>query len=175
MKEHLITYEEYQQLSRPTSIHLDEEDVNCYIGECEDKHIVPAIGYDLYTELITQQLDLSLTDENKGLLEGGTYTLSLCGCNGNETKYCYGLKKALSYFVYAKMILADGEQQARAGFVEHSDTYYHHKNDKKDRYNDVMDTAEMYLNSCLNYIKSKINNNQSAVRTTRSHIHAIGD
>lgn len=174
MKEHLIDLSEFKQLSRPTSTHLDEEDVNCYISECEDIHIVPAIGYDLYTELIEQERDLSLTDENKGLLIGGTYTLSMCGCNGDETKYCYGLKKALAYFVYAKMILADGEQQARAGFVEHTDTYYHHKNGKNDRYNDVMDTAEMYLNSCLNYIKSKINNNQGKVRTTRSHIHAIG-
>ena len=41
----LLTVEQFRELARPTSIHLDEEAVRGFIRECEDAYIIPAIGY----------------------------------------------------------------------------------------------------------------------------------
>ena len=42
---HLITAADYKVLARPASVHLDDDEVQAYITECEDMHIIPAIGY----------------------------------------------------------------------------------------------------------------------------------
>ena len=42
---HLITVGQCLALARPTSVHLDEDEVQAYITECEDMHIIPAIGF----------------------------------------------------------------------------------------------------------------------------------
>ena len=48
----LITPEEFQTLARPASIHLDDNEVLAYIKESEQCNIIPAIGYEMYKNII---------------------------------------------------------------------------------------------------------------------------
>ena len=45
---YLISFAEFQQLARPTSVHLDEAEVYAFIREEQDVYIIPAIGYELF-------------------------------------------------------------------------------------------------------------------------------
>jgi hypothetical protein len=73
--EHLITIDEFKELARPTSIHVDESEVTAYIRESEDMNIIPAIGYDRYKRLLADDAS-TLSDDDKTLLSGGEYTVT---------------------------------------------------------------------------------------------------
>ena len=68
MSKHLLTGDQFKELARPTSLHVDDKEINAYVRECEDVHIIPAIGYARFKQL-TESEDLS--DADKVLLEGG--------------------------------------------------------------------------------------------------------
>lgn len=164
-----MTVEKFKELARPTSKHVDDEEIIVFVRECEDMYIIPSIGLAAYKALLSE----SLTEEQKTLLSGGEYT---DGCG--ELKRCAGLQIALAYFVYAKMLRADGSILARSGFMKHDDSYSSHIVDKENvrQYNDVMDVAEKYLNSSMMYAKHHLGNNEAKrVKGTRTRIKAIGD
>lgn len=171
---HLITMEEFHELARPTSTHLDEDEVMIYVNEAEQLHIIPAIGYATYKRLMGR--GVMLDDSDNVLLYGGEWqgNAGTCACGDNGLHYCNGLKAATAYFAYAKMAKADGAIMARAGAVRHDDQYYRHEDDKIRQYDDIMDVAEAYLASCLAYMKS-LNCNVQPVHGTRCRIKAIGD
>lgn len=165
----ILTTDEFRTLARPTSKHLDEDEIKSYIGECEDVFIIPAVGLEKYEAL---QAD-KLSEADKILLSGGTFE----GKDGKKYK-CAGLKKSLAYFVYGKLSMGDGSIITRSGYVQHNDSYAARTDDKNRvrRYDDVMNVAEQYLNSCLMYLKTLDGyTDLKPVRGTRVHIHAIGD
>ena len=177
MSKHLLTGDQFKELARPTSLHVDDAEINAYVRECEDVHIIPAIGYARFKQL-TESEDLS--DADKVLLEGGEWVQKVerCECRaeeGERLQYCKGLRCALAYFVYGRMLKADGSLLSRAGFVQHEDQYARHVDDSKlKQYNDVIAVAEQYLASCLAYIKS-LTGTAKPLQGTRCKIHAIGD
>jgi hypothetical protein len=167
--EHILTVEEFRALARPTSKHLEEDEVKSYIGECEDVFIIPAVGLDKFQALLADEL----SEDDKILLSGGTFESK----DGKKIK-CAGLKKSLAYFVYGKLSMGDGSIITRSGYVQHNDSYAARTDDKNRvrRYDDVMNVAEQYLNSCLTYLKTLTGyKDMKPVRGTRVHIHAIGD
>lgn len=179
----LITVDQFRQLARPTSIHLEEEDVLSYVRECEDERIIPAIGWGNFkSSLGLRPWDSTFSDSfiPDLWLDGGEWTKTAVGSDGvqyNKEYYCSGVRKALAYFVYAKMLRADGTIVARAGTMRHRDDYSDHLDDPQIRqYNDVMDMAERYLGECLYYLnKHKKNRQISPQRGSRARIHVIGD
>lgn len=174
---HIITYDEFLVLSRPTSIHLDEDEVMVYVEEAEQLNIIPAITYARYAECLEYINGAEHDDADLNtLLDGGAWegVTDGCGCNQNGLEQCKGLKSAVAYFAYAKMTKADGAIMARAGAVRHDDLYYRHEDDKIRQYDDVMDVAEAYLSSCLAFIRSK-DCSVKKMRGTRCTIHAIGN
>lgn len=181
----LIWPEQFRALARPVSIHVDDDEIAQFIRECEDVHIIPAIGWPtvrLATLTDPCTADWStLYDEGFDaavLLDGGEYEpTGGCGCSTDgETRYCNGLRKALAYFAYAKMLRNDGNIIARAGAMQHNDQYAYHTNDAElKRYNDTMGVAERYLGECLEYANMHNKNNQHAARQTRCRIIAVGD
>lgn len=88
--EHILTVEEFRTLARPTSKHLDDDEIVSYIGECEDVFIIPAIGLEKYQSLLSKELP----DGDKILLSGGTFESK----DGKKNK-CAGLKK-LSHILF---------------------------------------------------------------------------
>ena len=173
---HILTVEEFKELARPTSKHVDEKEVMAFVRECEDMNIIPAIGLDDFEALCGDEL----TDEQKILLDGGSWVQKVdggCGGQNGLRKRCSGLKTALAYFVYAKMIQSDGGIVTRTGIMRHNDGHASHTDDKNRvrRYNDVMNVAEEYLTGCLMYWRSVKGEAVRQVRGSRVHVHAIGD
>lgn len=176
----LINLEQFRQLARPTSTHLDEEEVTAYIREAEDGHIIPAIGYEVYKYISSDEATvpetMSDTFDKAIILDGGEYTEELC--DGTENlMYCNGLRKAAAYYVWAKMLRADGAIISRAGAMRHRDTYADHVDDSKLRqYNDASGMADMYLSEAVRYLKANTKNNAvRPIKNTRARIKAIGD
>ncbi len=174
-RKHILSAEELKAYVRPISRHVEDEDVETFIRECEDTVIIPAIGLKRFKELCGEENQLG--DENKILLCGGEYEN-----RKGELKQCVGLKAALSYFTYAKMMMSDGTILTRTGLMQHNDSYAERSDDKNRvrRYNDVMNVAEEYLSTCLAYLASlnKVccgNAEAGRVKGTRVRIHAIGD
>lgn len=182
---HILTAEEFRALARPTSTHLETDIIDAYINECEDVYIIPAIGTTLFGELAiyvearqnaTEQNPVEPVEQYDNLLDGKEYTpTSGCGCDGARLNY--GLRKALSYFTYGKMMLDDGLTLTRSGNIQHLDEYGARmaQQQRINRYNDVINTAKMYLDSVLQYIKCEINPCQPKVKQNNTRIKAIGD
>lgn len=168
---HILTVERFKELARPTSKHVDDAEIMTFIRECEDILIIPAIGLKRYKALLVEHLD----EDNKILLEGGEYE------DNTALKKCSGLQIALSYFVYAKMIMSDGGILTRTGLMQHNDSYASRSDDKNRvrRYDEAMNVAEAYLATCLAYLQTKEktcgNINHGRVRGTRVRIHSIGE
>ena len=188
-RKQLITADQFRELARPTSAHLDENEVNAYIRESEDTNIIPAIGWERF-RAATHQGDWgnswgdSVLPDFKPLifLDGGEYTTKKEGdCSQGETKvkkYTSGIRKALAYFTYARLFRADGTIISRAGGMRHRDDYSDHVQDvsSNKQYNDILDMAERYLSDALEYLKAFTPKGEvKPQRGTRAHIHAIGN
>jgi hypothetical protein len=165
---HLLTVEQFKTLARPTSKHVDDDDIMTFVRECEDITIIPAIGLARYKALIEAPDD----EANKVLLVGGEYQ-----DKKGEQKRCAGLQLALSYYVYGKLVMVDGGMLTRTGLMQHNDSYASREDDKNRvrLYNDVMNTAETYLASCVAYIHATTDESVKPIRGARLRIHAIGE
>lgn len=180
---HLITAQEFAKLARPVSVHLDEDEVTQFISECEHLYIIPAVGYGNFKAAVSDTTwggEFDDAFKPNTAINGGEWTLdnthARCELVSKELQYCVGLKKTLSYFVYAKMLRADGAIYSRAGFMQHDEQYSHHVDESKNKnYNDVMQIAEQYLGNCLQYLKyHSVDKAIQPVHSTRARIHAIG-
>lgn len=175
---HLLTAETWPNYTRAVSIHLDAEEVEKWIDECEYLFIVPAVGGELFMRLTSGE---ELTDKEVKLLEGGRYegTGTECGCTGMHAGLFKGLRWALGYFVLAKMMRNDGGLLSRGGFFRHDDEHGSHLDDRNavNRYNDAMNVAENYLNGALLYAKEAglMACGGGRVRGSRVRIMSVGD
>ena len=174
----LLSPVQFAELARPTSIHLEDDEVNRFIEECEDLYIIPTVGYDVFSAAIDYVDDNTLdgkfdeTFDPVLYLNGGAFNYNHCGCDG-ASEWCAGLRKALAYYVYAKMGRADGSIIARDGLMRHNDQYAQHVEPNLKQYNDVMEVAEQYLASCQRYAKMH-RCGVRMVRQSRATIKAIG-
>lgn len=179
--EHLITPQEFSTLARPVSIHLDDDEVMKFIDECEDVFIIPSIGYGNFKAALGKSTfddTFDATFNAKILIEGGEYyDTENCGCSDEKEvlKYCKGLKSALAYYVYAKMLRSDGSIVTRAGYMRHNDEYGNHVEDSHKQYSDVMNIAERYMANCLEYMKKhSVDKTIKPLQNSRAKIKAIG-
>lgn len=170
METHLISPDEVKKLSRPISIHVNEEDVVRFTDETEQLDIIPAIGTDLYLSLLEAPLDEKYTV----LMNGGVYT----GSDGKKLIF-KGLKVAIAYYVYAKMVKNDGRILSESGLLAHNDEYGTKPDDKQKyvSYNDTLNVAKKYLADVLEYLKltDKTFDKNAKVKNNGVRIIAIGD
>ncbi len=174
-REHLISLDGFRELARPTSAHVDAKEIDKYIEECEDVYIIPAVGLEVFKRL-TGDIEREMPEHT--LLNGGEWMDEPCGCGDGVLKKCHGLRKALAYFVYARMIQNDGSIMTRTGLMQHNDEYASRSDDRNRvrKYDEVMNVAEMYLSSSLAYLRHMTKSCKvGKVRGTRLTIHAIGD
>ena len=189
-RKHLIDPVLFAELARPSSNHLDDDEVWKYIDEVENTVIIPAIGYGNFEHAVTipvtwegdSTFDVTFDGTFDDLFEpniwlnGGSYETCGCGCESNALDWCVGLRKTVAYYVYAKLLRADGTIVARAGAMRHNDNYANHVDPNRKQYDDVMNVAEQYLSGCMKYARChtvecrKIN-----LRQQRAKIRAIGD
>ena len=182
-RKRIITVEQFRELARPTSIHLDESEVDIYIRESEDASIIPAVGYDVFLWLTTEQSESPAAAgkaDKAILLDGGSYEDETRDNYGERVKvkrWCGGLRRATAYFAWARMQRADGNIITRAGAMTHTEDYGQHTGDEKLRqYNDAVDMAEKYLEEAMYYLKKQTGGAAPRpVKGKRATIKAIGD
>lgn len=176
-KKSLLTVGQFRELARPTSLHLDEGEVSAFIREAEDAHIIPSVGYrnfkaavDKEDSVFDKTFDTSF--QSSIMLDGGEWT-----DKKGELRYCSGLRKALAYYTYAKLLRSDGAIITRSGTIRHRDEEADHEGDDKlRRYNDTTSMAERYLSEVLEYLSEHRKDKRAKpIKTTRARIRAIGD
>lgn len=142
----LITTLEVSALSRSMSVHVDEDKIETYIRESESIDIKSALGDALYLDVKEHPEKYEL------LLDGGTYE-DKCG----EKKTFMGIKTALAYYTYARIVKNGDGNVTRYGFV-HKEDEYSSRPDIKEKvmaYNDAFSIADRYLKECVMFLEDK--------------------
>lgn len=143
MEKLLIRPDEIGGLSRPIGRHVDTDKLAACIRESEKMDIKPVLGDTLY---------LSVRDNPESfetLLEGGEYVYG-----GNKYSFS-GLKSALAYYAYSRVVRLSDGQVVRYGYVN-KDSEYSSKADFKEKHQEYTDArlvADHYLGECLQYLK----------------------
>ena len=172
--DNLLTATEVRALCRPISQNFKDSTIEIYIPEAEQIDVKPILGEQMYIDLSEAQTGTTLTDNQILILDGGVYTV-------DNRKYVFsGLKKAISYFVYSRLIRNADGQLVSFGFVnkQTNESERPELREKLHAADDAMKTGNTYLNEVLQFIK--LNNldtvypcSNSSVR--RLSINAIGD
>jgi len=172
--ENLTTATEVRVLCRPITLNFKDANIEVYIDEAEAIDVKPILGEQMYIDLSEAQTGTTLTADQVLILDGGVYTV-------DSRKYVFsGLKKAISYFVYSRLIKNADGQLTRYGFVnkELNESQRPELREKIQAADDAMKTGNAYLNEVLQFIKL---NNLESVYTCpdkpvrRMTINAIGD
>lgn len=143
MQQYLITTEEVSKFSRDMSIHLDDSKIEAYIRESENIDIKDALGDALFLDVKEQP------DKYETLLNGGEYD-SECGIK----RTFIGLKAALAYYTYSRIVKNGDGNVSRFGFVN-KESEYSSRSDIKEKvmaYNDTFSVADRYLKECVRYL-----------------------
>lgn len=143
MQKYLITTLEVSTLSRGMSIHIEESDIEQYIRESESIDIKSALGDSFFLELKDNPEKYSL------LLDGGVYEDK----NGYK-KSLTGLKTALAYYTYARVVKNGDRNVTRFGLVQKESEYSSHTElkEKVMAYNDAFSIADRYLKECVMFL-----------------------
>lgn len=139
----IITAEEVSIYGRPVS--TDKTTLDSTIREVEAEDIRPRLGDAMYTALINGLSD----DRFLVLLEGGDWT-----DKAGRIRYCMGLKRAVAYFVYARVIRDGNIQATRYGSVVKNTEYSAEPaiRERRRQYEEFFATADRYLKDCLIYL-----------------------
>lgn len=139
----LITATEVGSLSRPC--YADEAILVALIQEAEREDIKPRIGDALYLALKDGE-EASLSDKYKLLLNGGSWT-----DKSGSTRYLDGLKTALAYFVYARVVRDGNITSTRYGSrIKSDDNSLEAETEERQRqYRQAFSSADALLVDCL--------------------------
>lgn len=144
---HLISVGDVFELSRSISDNLDKRVVERYIEEAEQLDLKPNIGTALLARLLNGEGDSA---DNRMLLYGGQYT-SQCGVLASFA----GLRKALAYYTYARIVKGGGQTATRFGFVDKRDdnSYSVEYKERLNAANDAGAVADAYLKETVEYLR----------------------
>lgn len=139
----IITPDEIEVLARPCTI--DEEIAWRYIEEAEMQDVKPLVGDALFFDICDHP------SKYEELLEGG-----ICEIKGKKLGFG-GLKRAVAYYVWARMVKCSVHHLTRFGFVNKNDDNSHavEWKERQAAYNDAYAVADNYMKECLAYIKDK--------------------
>lgn len=169
MQKFLITTDEVLLLARGMSVHLEEDKIETYLREAENIDVRAALGDELL-------LDIKEHPDNYDLLlNGGTYQTK-CG----STRLLIGLKSALAYYTYARIVkcgdlnvtrfgsvLNDSEESSRPSFKE-----------KMQAYNDAFSIAANYMQECVDYLRETnhpLHSKKNTIRVNGTNYKVIGE
>lgn len=144
MKKHLIDAHDVGRYARPCD--MDEHIIYRAIEEAELLDVRPKIGDALFMRLLD-----STSEDNNTLLDGGDYT-DRCG----NARGFVGVRRALAYYVWARLVKTGVNHLTRFGFVQKRDEYSD-TTDYKERqvaYNDAFAIADEYMRGCIDYIEA---------------------
>lgn len=163
---HIIQVDEIGALARPCNI--DEAIGERYIEEAELQDVKSILGDALFFDIVDHQEKYAL------LLDGGTYEYK------GEKRGFSGLKCALAYYAWARMVKSSVNHLTRFGFVSKNDDYSRpvEWKERQVAYNDAYAVADGYMQECMEYLKSqniiKGDNEVSKISNKRTFFKAIG-
>lgn len=171
----LITPAEVGELARPCN--ADDTIMEALILEAMREDIKPRIGDELFLQLADAEVPVGdLPPELLLLLQGGAW--SACG---GARRYLAGLKTALAYFVYARVIRDGNIQSTRYGARIKTDDNSINSEDteRKRQYNQAFSSADRYLVECLAYINDQLckcatGGAPRVMRSNRTQFRVIG-
>ena len=158
----LITREDIDRECRPCN--AQDALVDRCIEEAQNLDIIPAIGADWWLRVLDRNDDAVATL----LWEGGIYR-DTCG----NAHIFAGLRKALLYYAYGRIVRSSGGVATRFGFVVKADQYSDSADlqAKVQAYNEAFANADTYKAQCLAYLntsetccKRKMVNNRLSVK-----------
>jgi hypothetical protein len=154
----IITPEEVGLLSRPISQHIDHAQINAYITEVEALQIRPNLGASLLADIKAN------ADKYSCLLNGGD---SVSG----------GLRKAVAYYVYAKIIKQGATIATRFGAVEKTDEHsVRMEQERKDNiFRECSNIADAYMMEVVKYAKARGWTQARKASAIRRMAFVIGD
>ena len=143
MQPYLITTDEVSKLARTMSVHIDTEKIETYIRESENIDLKSALGDTLFLDVKDHP------DNYSELLNGGSYNAK---CGGK--RFFVGLKTALAYYTYARMVKNGDGNVTRFGFMNKGNEYSSHSDFKEKlmAYNDAFSVADRYMKECVRYL-----------------------
>ena len=158
----LITREDIDRECRPCN--AQDALVDRCIEEAQNLDIIPAIGADWWLRVLDRNDDAVATL----LWEGGIYQ-DTCG----NAHIFAGLRKALLYYAYGRIVRSSGGVATRFDFVVKADQYSDSADlqAKVQAYNEAFANADTYKAQCLAYLntsetccKRKMVNNRLSVK-----------
>lgn len=162
----LVTQADINREARPCKAQNELAD-RC-IEEAQMLDIKPSVGDEVYMRLFDP------TDEEAQLLfNGGQYTT----CNG-EKRIFTGLRKALLYYAYGRIVRASGGVVTRFDYVTKRDQYSDSANDKEKQsaYAEAFSIADGYKAQALAYLnESGMLNSKKKVKNNRLRLKMIGN
>lgn len=158
-------------MSRGMSVHVDEDKIETYIRESESIDIKSALGDALYLDVKEHPGKYEL------LLDGGTYE-----DKRGEKKMLMGIKTALAYYTYARIVKNGDGNVTRYGFV-HKEDEYSSLTDIKEKvmaYDDAFSIADRYLKECVMFLEDKKNDyplykGNGKIKANRTVYRVLGD
>ena len=144
----LILPAEVGELARPC--YADDALLTQIIAESEREDIRPRIGAVIYVALKEASTEEGLTGGMRVLLLGGTWTDP-----AGKVRYLDGLKTALAYYVYGRVIRDGNITSTRYGAVIKSDENSNSASDTAERqrqYRQAFAAADTMLTEAVNYI-----------------------
>lgn len=137
----LITPNEISSLAR--EVFIDDSKANRFIAEAEELDVRPAIG-DKMLQYIRSNV-ASCVD----LLNGTTYTYN------SQTYTFAGLKTAIAYYAYARLIVGGDIEVTRSGMRSRDSDYSHQAplEERQQVSRECSAIADRHINQALDYIK----------------------
>lgn len=158
----IIQPEEVGTLARPISQHTDREQLVAYITEVEQLQIRPTLGGVLYNKLKRTPEDYEV------ILSGGIDSFG---------EVIGGIRTAMAYYVYARIIRDGGTIPTRWGAVEKTDEYATRleQEQKNTIYRECSNIADAYMKEVVRYAKHKGLLSSSGIGETRRTTYVIGE
>lgn len=171
MQQYLITTLDVSSLSRGMSVHVDEDKIETYIRESESIDIKSALGDALFIDV------KEYPEKYELLLDGGTYE-DKCG----EKKIFMGIKTALAYYTYARIVKNGDFNVTRYGLMQKEDEYSSRPDIKEKvmAYNDAFSIADRYLKECVWFLEEKkddypLYKGNGKIKANRTVFRILGD
>lgn len=157
----IIQPEEVGILARPLSQHIDREQLVAYITEVEQLQIRSALGGVLFSEIKQSP---------------STFDIILNGGSDEVGEVSGGIRKAMAYYVYARVIREGGTIPTRWGAVEKTDEYATRldQEQKNTIYRECNNIADAYMAEVVNYAKAQGWIDAQGANPTRRMAYVVG-
>ena len=141
----LINLNDMNEKCRPT--YTDTAVFEACANEVELIDLKSLVGDETYLDIVGRQYEEELTI----LMDGGKFT-----DNRGEIRFFGGLKKALCYLTYARILRASTLAPTRFGVTEKSDNYsVRAELEERQRVaNDIDEIGNVLINECVSYMRN---------------------